>query len=205
MAKPERKKSPINESMLEVEGTTSIGDALPPGSSIPTDIDFEGLGRLTDFPDDPEAATHTDGSGEYVVVLTDYLTGAGEHDYFSKGHVRRISRVIPGYGDKNQEELVKGRIKRLLGLKAIRLATTEEQGQDKVEVTLESESETVTAERNRRIAVEQENAILRQRLGLANDAAVAATPGQAGASAEAQGAAKEPTTPPTTEGDGFDA
>ena len=185
-----RKSSSVNEKMFEVAGSTSIGEADAPGTSNGGDIHFEELGRLSDFPSVMVNDNPIEGTGEWCVVLADYLSGAGEEDHFGKGHVRRISRLVPGYSDTEVDRgLVKGRIRRLLETKAIRLATRDEVGNDKVIVTLDSERDDMHNERQRRINAEQENTLLRERLGLAHDAQVAATPNQAGASDEAQQAA----------------
>lgn len=187
MARAERKKSPVNEAMLEVQGTTSIGDAPPPGIINYADVDLEELGQLSEFPstlmlDDPEQ-----GVGPWMVVLSDYLSGAGQFDDFTKGDVRRLSRIVKGYDDPDvSRDIVRARVKRLFELKAIRKAAPEEVGKVKVEVTRESESESVAQERNRRISAEAENERLREQLALANAGLVNASPNQADASLTAQ-------------------
>ncbi len=80
---------------------------------------------------------------------------------------------------------------------AIRLADKEEATQSNVPVTAESETPSMQAERNRRIGVEQENAILRQKLEDAHGAIDNATPGKAGASEEAQKEAAKNNISPT--------
>lgn len=182
----ERKKSPVNEKMLEAEGSTAITGAAP-GQMEYGDIHLEDLGRLSDFPDSASIDDPEEGTGEWCVVLVDFMSGAGEHDAFTKGDVRRISRIVPGYANPEVDRnLVRSRVKRLLQIQAIRLASREEAGKGRIEVSFESESASVQAERQRRMAVEQENEILRERLGLARDAQIMATPGQAGASEAAQ-------------------
>jgi hypothetical protein len=190
MAKAERKKSPINEHMLEVEGTTSIGDAPAPGTSKPfMDVHLEDLGPMSEFPELQNERDIEEGVGDYCVVLADYFSGATDYDNFVKGDVVRLSKLIPGYTDKKvSRDIIKGRILRHFQNGSLRKASSDEIGVGRIEVTLESESQTVQSERNRRIALERENEILRQRLGMAYDAKVAATPGLAGASEEAQDA-----------------
>lgn len=184
MGQKDRNKSPLNDKMLEAEGQSAIMGP-PPGTANRVDIELEELGKLSEFPTPMHGVHPEEGTGEYVVVLADYLSGSGENS-FVKGAVRRLSNIIEGYDDPSiDRDVIKGRIKRFFDMKAIRIATKEEAGQDRVEVTLESESETVQNERNRRIAAENENAILRERLGMATEAQAAASP-NAGASGAAQ-------------------
>lgn len=188
MAK-DRNKSPLNDKMLEADGDSAIVGP-PPGTANRADIELEDLGKLSEFPTPMHSVHPEEGTGEYVVVLADFLSGSGENT-FVKGDVRRLSNIIQGYDDpRTDREVIKGRIKRFFDMKAIRLATAEEAGRDKVQVTLESESESVQNERNRRIAAENENRILRERLGLASEAQAAASP-NAGASGQAQQATTE--------------
>lgn len=187
MAKAGRKQSPINEAMYEVQGTTSIGDATPPGLIDIADVDLEELGRLSEFPAVGVLDNPDEGTGPWLVVLSDYLSGAGQHDDFTKGDVRRMSRIVVGYADPEvARDVVKSRVRRLFELKAIRKAAPEEIGMGKVEITAEGESESMAHERNRRIAAEAENERLREQLALANAGMVNASPQQSGASAGAQ-------------------
>lgn len=193
----ERQRSPVNEQMLKVDGTSSI-DGDRPGSTTPNlDVSFEDLGKLSEFPSLDARDNPEDGTGEWCVVLSDYLSGSGDDDHFQKGHVRRLSRIVTGYADsvgangevvpaEPNRDKVRSALKRLFTLGAIRKASRNEIGQDKIDVTYESESASTQAERIRRQQVEEENAILRERLGLAADAQIAATPHQATASDEAQ-------------------
>lgn len=209
-----REVSPVNAQMFKANGATPVqGEA--PGTANKGDIHFEELGRLADFPNPPHASVGPEeGVGEYVVVLTDYLSGAGPHDTYLKGHVRRLSRIIPFYVEEPNRDVIKGRIKRLFDDRAIRLATKDEWGQNRVTVTVESESASVTAERNKRILLESENEVLREQLANSMAARQDATPATAGQSDAAQDAAAVVTTgdgvPAATDGatiadDAFDA
>ncbi len=181
-----RKQSIMSDKIYEVDGVNAIGNVPAPGVSEHNVVEFETLGQLMDVATDSQ--NHDDGEGEFVVVLSNFLSGASEDDHFSQGDVRRISRVVPGYSDPAvSRDVVRDRVRRLLSLKAIRLATPEEQSQSRIDVTVEGESASVQSERNKRIAVERENTLLRERLGIANGAYLdASNPGQAGASNAAQ-------------------
>lgn len=200
----QREVSPVNKTMFKATGATPVqGDA--PGTSNMADISLEDLGKLSDFPNPPHAAQNPDdGTGEYVVVLADYLSGADEYT-FTKGHVRRLSLIIQDYDKEPNRDIIKGRIKRFFEIKAIRLASPEEKGQDRVAVTVESESKSVTEERNKRIMVENENEVLRTALANATSAAQDATPNTAGQSAAAQTAVVNSTPAEGQEADPFDA
>lgn len=181
-----RKASAVDEKMLKVEGTTSIGLAEAPGKLPEADVEFEGLGLLSEFPSQSELEK-PEGTGEHCVVLCDFMTGVDGHGSFRKGDVVRLSWVIAGYTDRKvSRETVKSRIKELFNVRALRKATRDEKKLTKVEVTMESESQSVAQERNRRIELENENELLRQKLMEATGAVVAATPGQAEASDAAQ-------------------
>ena len=179
--------SEVDKTKREAIGTTAV-PGLAPGTALAADdIDLENLGRLSEFPDLQPNDDPVEGTGEFVVILADYFTGVGEGDYFKKGDVRRMSRVIQGYADpKVNRDVVRGQIKRYLSIKAFRLATRDEQGQGHVEVTFETESDAVTLERNRRIQAENELELLRNQMGLAVEGQAQATPGRAGASGAAQ-------------------
>lgn len=139
----------------EVRAGEGLSLGVGPGSfeHKPSDgLVLEGLGSLTEEELhleedlDPNA-----GSGDYVVVLHDTVAGAGKT--FSKGKVRRLSNFIPNFDDPAKVSQSRAIAKRLFDLKAIRLATSEEQGQDVVDLT--NESEALIQERNKRIALEQ--------------------------------------------------
>lgn len=200
-----REVSPVNKNMYKADGATPVqGEA--PGTSNKGDIHFEDLGKLSEFPTPPHStANPEEGTGEYVVVLCDFLSGAGEHDTFLKGHVRRLSRIIPDYGTEEDRDIIRGRVKRLFDNKAIRLAAPEEKGKDMVAVSVESESESVTAERNRRILLQNENEVLRQKLAEALGARDDLTPSKAGQSSAAQSAAAKSGEAAGTTTDPFDA
>lgn len=206
-----RNKSAANETMLEVpeDSKSAISGSAPGTATAPAKgVYFENLGHLADFPTGGSTSNPGEGSGESCVVLVDFMSGATPDDQFTKGQVVRLSRLIPGFTDETVDrDVIKSRIRRHFDNKSIRLATRDEQGQDFVEVTFETESDAMQSERDRRIAVERENEILRERLGIANEAMIAATPGQAGASGVAQNAVdgeNAGTGDGEAEGDTFD-
>lgn len=205
MAVIQRKHSESNKNMLEAEGATPI-NGLPPGMGLSEgDISFEELGKLSEFPDSLEVDNPEEGTGDFIVVLSDTLTGV-EDESFKKGDVRRLSRVIMGFEKPEiDRDFIKGRIKRLFALKAIRMASSEEvtmarKNGGAIEVIPENETNEVHVERNRRFALEQENERLRRSLQMAEAAQQQATPGKAGSSEQAQTAAAAQNDPAKTDG-----
>lgn len=197
MASATRKRSTVNENMLEADGATPI-TGLPPGEGQPLgDVTIETLGKLSSFPDLTQVDNPAEGTGEWIVVLSDFLTGTGETESFARGAVRRLSRVVVGLDDESVDRnLVKGRLKRLFTLRAIRMATNEEvayaeQNAGKIDIVEANETEAVQNERAKRLELEKENEQLRQALMNAGVAREEATPSTAGASSAAQAATAE--------------
>ena len=151
-----------------------------PGSSLQENksLYFEGLGYLDTFPTSIERRDE-EGAGEWCVVLMDFISGA-EGEGFEKGDVRRLSHFITGY---EKEEVsrndVKIRVKRLMGLNAIRQASSEEviaSKENNGRITLLYEDPTVAGERARRIQLEREMEVLKARLAEAENAQDRMTP-----------------------------
>jgi len=110
-----------------------------------------------------------EGTGEYVVVLSDYLTGADGESYF-QGNVRRLSLLITGFNEKKTKDYeIEKRVKRLFRINSIRVASAEEIEKGQIEVDYRNETPEVQAHRDRTLTLERENQELRARLGLGPD------------------------------------
>lgn len=189
-----RETSPINKDMYLAENMSVMGIVTQPGTSHFRPVVEEELQRLVDS-----------GGDTKCVVLGTFYTGVGENDWYKQGQVRPISDLIAGYGvkfimgeeldKKVSPEILRKRIKRVLSIGAIRLALRDEANQEFVEVNLNTEGQAVQDERSRRLAAEAENAVLQERLALANQALIAADPSRADASGTAQ---KETVSQPVT-------
>lgn len=118
-----------------------------PSDGITLSIGGLGLASEVKTNDDPEY-----GEGEYVVVLTDILTGLNQS--YPKGSVRKISNFIANYGDEAHRDQNLADATRLFDLKAIRLANREEHGKGQVELV--NESDELRMERERRRKAEEE-------------------------------------------------
>jgi hypothetical protein len=165
MANPNVVVSDVDETMRKVVGGSTMKGPTP-GASRFKGIVFEGLGTIDEFPTE-RAEDNEQGTGESCVVLSDVLTvGAGDGAMsYVQGHVRRLSKLVSGYADPEiPRDVVKANIRRLFELGAIRLATREEATQDRIEVNLAHETETLQDERAKRVAAEMENAELRAQL-----------------------------------------
>lgn len=136
----------------------NVPQEVSDGSAGSDGVVLEGLGDINApaevIEDDP-----TGGSGEYVVVLHEVVTGV--LNSYIKGMVRRISNFIPAYGIAGREGEARASAKRLFDKGSIRLATSEEKGRDTIEVG--DEGIEIRRERMRRIAAEQQLETLRRR------------------------------------------
>lgn len=131
-----------------------------PGSSIAnTDYTFEELGDLMTFV--PKTAEQQEeGSGEWMTVLADYVSGAGGQPLF-KGQVKRLSQFVTNYGP---DDTTRAAVLRLLQMEAIRKSTREEAGAGIANITMESESPEVKAERAKRMIAEDRLAALEKQI-----------------------------------------
>lgn len=107
-----------------------------------------------------------EGTGEYVVVLSDYLTGADGESYF-QGNVRRLSLLITGFNEKKTKDYeVEKRVKRLFRINSIRVASVSESELGQIDVDYRNETPQVQAHRDRTLTLERENQELRSKLGI---------------------------------------
>lgn len=167
MAKQQRKKSEADKSMLEAVGDVIVGDS--PGATAFHNIEFEGLGKLIDFPRAAGEEDTEEGTGEWCTVEADYMTGADGVGY-KRGDVRRLSKFVQGYSDMTDstKDAVREEIRRLMEVGAFRIAAPDEQGAGSVDLGPRFVSHEVTSERSRRIKAERELEELRR--GISNQA-----------------------------------
>lgn len=156
--------------------TASPITGTAPGTSEPVrrpsdgiTLSIGGLGSMSEVvaDDDPEY-----GEGEYVVVLSDVLSGVRQS--YPKGTVRKISNFIQNYGDEKHREQNLADATRLFDLKALRLANREEIGKGQVELV--NETDELRLERERRRKAEEELDQFRKAASL--DASLEVEPGQ---------------------------
>lgn len=178
---PVREVSPIDNTKVKAEGEAAfVGDG--PGASLQktSGLQFEGLGNLEDFPTDVNSLDSTEGAGEWCVVVVDMVSGANGVG-FVQGDVRRLSKFITGYTDRDfDRNIVKASVRRLFDFGAIRLATDEEielapRNGGRVKI-VPNEAPEVSDERAKRIAAEKENKELREALANAGLVAERMTP-----------------------------
>lgn len=137
----------------EVSGINGVPvEAAPTGTRAgkPSDgVFIEGLGDISEA---KSPVADDNGSGPYVVVTSHIVSGHTES--FGQGRVVRLSHLIRDYDNAENAEQVKADIRRFLDLGAIRLATSEEEGQYSVEIVPENDA--LRIERNKRIALENQ-------------------------------------------------
>jgi hypothetical protein len=94
-------------------------------SKVPQTL--QGLGNLQVI--DPELdVPHEDddeGEGEWCVVLVDYLSG-NKGVGFTKGDVRRVSKLVAGYGDEKRVSEARNNARRIFEGEHVRVATDDE-------------------------------------------------------------------------------
>lgn len=148
------------------DGTLAVNPIATPKQSEQKSIVLEGLGDIFDT-ENPEFNVPTEeeseGQGEWMVVMVDIMTGANGVNY-TKGDVRRLSKFVNGYGDKEKVSEVRNEVRRLFSAGAIRQATSSEKGQRKVEIGSGPANVEANREREERIRLEQENEALRLQL-----------------------------------------
>jgi len=148
---------PVSDAVKLEEGGNTISGP-PPGSSVKNvEMSFEDLGDLMTFnpvKDDGE------GTGEFVTVLSDYLTGADGHPLF-KGSVIRLSKCVTNYA---KDDATRGAVLRLINVEAIRKATRQEIMAGSANITMMSESPEVREERALRMAAEAKLEMLQKQL-----------------------------------------
>lgn len=200
-----KKESATVKDRFEAVGANAIGEAPAPGTQT-YGFEIENLGFLDEFPTKDTPITK-EGAGPYCIVVASFLTGAEQT--FVRGDVRKLSFFVSGYGTEENVDVLKKRIRRLFDIGAIRKASRDESRVAHVELPVGIESKEVTSEKIRRINLEEENAILREKLGLAADAVVRYTPELAEASGAAHAAGAESDETKTdnsddADDDGFD-
>lgn len=168
MAQTQKASNVRPDNTVEAQGKSPIINVPQPGTVTPFDgIHFEGLGRLSEFPKATGDGSSTDAPvGEHVVVLIDYLL-APNRTSFTKGQVVQLSQVVRGYADpKVSDDEKRAELRRLFEIGALRLATEDEKGMDRVEVNAATETPEVRAEREKRIAAEARIKELEAKLGV---------------------------------------
>lgn len=149
--------------MVELKEGENFIKGPPPGSSIANvDYTFEQLGDLMQFQPTTEKEV-SEGSGEWMTVLADYVSGAKGQPLF-KGQVRRLSNFVTDYAVNDD---TKAAVLRLIQLGAIRKSLREEIAAGVAHITPESESPEVRAERAKRMIAEDRLAALERQMSVA--------------------------------------
>jgi hypothetical protein len=133
------------------DGDNTIKGPHPGASIKKNDMTFEDLGDLMTF-EEPKPDKEAEGRGEFMTVLSDYLSGADGMPHY-KGEVVRLSKLVTNYAP---DDATRASVLRLLNIDAIRKATRQEIAAGVANVTLESESPEVRKERQLRMAAEAE-------------------------------------------------